>query len=93
MSSVPPEAVIEAVRVAAAHDGDAELLVALRFRNGGLSHIALDAFAACHLLEAVGAASADALVGVRWEHVRDALAAASARYLVPQDFRRDTVHA
>jgi hypothetical protein len=75
------DTVIEAVRLAAAHDGEAELMVSLRFPNGGLSSVALDSFAARHLLETVGASSTDGLIGVGWEHVRDALAAASARYL------------
>jgi hypothetical protein len=87
------EAVIETVRVAAAHDGDAELVIGLRFENGGRSDIPLDHHAARHLLDALGAASSDALIGAGWEHVRDALAAASARYLEPRHSKGESVHA
>lgn len=74
-------AVIETVDVAAAHDGEAELVVILRFENGGRSRVALDEAAARHLFEACGAQSPDALVGAGWEKVRDALAASSARFV------------
>ena len=74
-------AVISRVQVAAAHDGEAELVVVLRFENGGETRVALDEYAVRHLIEACGAESADALVGQSWEMVRDALAASSNRYV------------
>jgi len=74
-------AVIDAVQLAAAHDGVAELIVTLRFENGGTSLVTLDEYAARHLLEAHATADPDALIGTGWEPVRDALAAASSRYL------------
>lgn len=75
------EARVETVRLGAAHDGEAELVLTLRFANGGMSPVALDHHAARHLIAACGAASPEALIGTSWERVRDALAAASARFL------------
>src|SRR5262245_5213428 len=66
-----PEAAIARVQTAAAHDGEAELLVTLHFDNGGETEIALDAFAADHLMRACGASSAAELIGQGWRFVRD----------------------
>lgn len=73
-------AVITGVDLAAAHDGAAELVVTLRFDNGGEQRIALDAYATDHLMRTCEAASADDLVGQGWRPVRDALEAASNRF-------------
>lgn len=73
-------AVIDSVEVAAAHDGEAELVVTLRYDNGGRSRVALDESAARHLLQATGAIGPQSLIGQGWEHVRDALQASSARH-------------
>lgn len=73
-------ATISQVRIAAAHDGEAELLVTLTFANGGQSLVTLDEFAARALMASSGAQSADALIGTDWSHVRDALIAASSRF-------------
>ena len=73
-------AVIRNVRVAAAHDGDAELMVTLEYENGGTSLVALDEFAARTLLESCAATSPEGLIGAGWEKVRDALVASSQRY-------------
>lgn len=67
------EAEIASVRVAAAHEGEAELVVTLRHANGGLSEVALDRMAADALLTAAGATSMDELTGTSWDKVRDAL--------------------
>jgi hypothetical protein len=74
-------AVISRLQLAAAHDGDAELVVVLRYENGGETLVALDEFAARHLLDACGTESPDALVGQGWERVRDALDASSNRFV------------
>jgi len=76
-------AVISRVQVAAAHDGEAELVVALCFENGAESVVALDEWAVRHLMTACGADSADGLVGHGWERVRDALEYASNRFVAP----------
>jgi hypothetical protein len=73
-------AVINRVQLGAAHDGDAELVVVLRYENGGETLVALDEFAARHLMSSCGAESTDALVGQGWERVRDALDASSNRF-------------
>jgi hypothetical protein len=41
---------IREVHIAAAHDGEAELLVTLEYANGGRTQVTLDEFAAPHLL-------------------------------------------
>ncbi|MEQ8559252.1 MAG: hypothetical protein RIB03_13125 [Henriciella sp.] len=74
-------AVISHVQIAAAHDGVAELIVTLEFENGGRSLVTLDEFATRKLFEASGTETPEALTGLGWELVRDALAASSARYL------------
>lgn len=74
------QARISGVRIAAAHDGDAELMVTLQYGNGGASEVALDEYAARTLMEACRAAAPEDLIGASWEHVRDALIASSQRY-------------
>ena len=74
-------AVINRVQLGAAHDGDAELVVVLRYENGGETSVALDEVAARHLMASCGAESSDALVGQSWERVRDALDASSNRFV------------
>ena len=74
-------ATIKRVEVAAAHDGDAELIVVLSFENGGESLVALNEFAARALLASSNAQTPDDLIGTGWEHVRDALVASSNRFV------------
>ena len=73
-------ATISDVHVVAAHDGDAELRITLRFGNGGQSLVTLDEYAVRSLLASAGAQTADQLVGVGWDKVRDALIASSSRF-------------
>ena len=73
-------AVISRVRVGAAHDGAAELVLTLRFAGGGETLVPLDSMAAGHLMTACGAAEAEALLGQGWERVRDALERSSNRF-------------
>ena len=82
-------AVISRVQTRAAHDGDAEIVLTLRYDNGGETLVALDPHAAGHLMTACGAAHPDALLGQGWERVRDALEASSNRYAVADDGRPD----
>ena len=69
-------AVISRVRLAAAHEGVAEMVVSLTFNNGGQSDVALDHEAGARLMQNCGATQVDELIGQGWEHVRDALAGA-----------------
>ncbi|HKI75498.1 MAG TPA: hypothetical protein VJ998_12670 [Pseudomonadales bacterium] len=64
---------IKSVRLAAAHEGIAELVVDIQFDNGGVTEVALDRFASQALMDACQANSAEELVGQSWELVRDAL--------------------
>ncbi|BEV00258.1 hypothetical protein [Novosphingobium olei] len=73
-------AAISDVRIAAAHDGDAELVVTLTFPNGGKSLVTLDEFAARSLMASANATHADQLIGLGWDRVRDALIASSNRF-------------
>ena len=66
-------AVISRVRIAAAHEGVAELVISLEFSNGGQSEVPLDYNAGERLLRSCGVDQIDGLVGQSWEHVRDAL--------------------
>ena len=66
-------ATIKGVRVAAAHDGAAELIVELEYESGSTHEVTLDEFAADALMKRCGATTADQLTGNGWEAVRDAL--------------------
>ena len=76
----PSPATIAAVRVAAAHEGVAELVVELRHANGGRSEIALDALATDALMRSCEAQAPEALIGHSWSKVRDALSASWNRF-------------
>jgi hypothetical protein len=70
-----PEAVIAEARVAPGHDGDAELVVWVRYGNGGLDSVTLDAAAAERLLARCRVQDLDGLRGQPWRqlmHVLDA---------------------
>lgn len=73
-------AVISAARIAAAHDGEAELIVELTFENGGKSEVTLDELATRSLMRRCGARTMDELAGHGWEHVREALAESYDRF-------------
>ena len=74
------EAVISEARVAAAHEGTAELIVTLTHENGGRSEVALDELAANALLAACEAEHPDAIIGAPWHKVRDALSVSWNRF-------------
>lgn len=79
------DATIRRVQIAAAHDGDAELVVTLAYENGGESLVTLDEFAARTLLASCGTTQPDELIGQSWVRVRDALVASSGRFDETQD--------
>ena len=74
------EAVISGTRLAAAHDGVAELIVILRHVNGATSEVALDHLAANALMSACEADSPQQLPGHSWSKVREALAVSWNRF-------------
>jgi hypothetical protein len=80
MSEAPIEAQIVAVRIAAAHEGAAELLVDIRYANGGETQVALDHFTTQALFDLCGASTAEDLIGQGWSKVRDALEVAYNRF-------------
>ncbi len=67
-------------RVAAAHEGVAEMVVTLEYDNGGVSDVALDRSAVDALLRSAEASSLEDLIGTSWEKVRDALSVSFNRY-------------
>lgn len=69
-----------AVRIAAAHDGAAELIVTLRHGNGGESEVTLDETGAAALFDATGASTPEQLIGAPWQHVQAALAVSWNRF-------------
>jgi hypothetical protein len=73
-------AVIDNVRLAAAHEGVAELVITLRHDNGGISEVALDHLAAAALMESCAATLPEQLSGHSWEKVRDAMSVSWNRF-------------
>lgn len=67
------EATIERAVVSPGHDGSAELLVYIRYDNGGSGHVNLDADAAARLFDRCGAHHLDQLVGQSWQHLMHVL--------------------
>lgn len=74
------DAVIKAARIAAAHDGVAELVVELAYENGGVGEVVLDELAARTLMQNCQAQSVDDLLGQGWQAVREALQVSWNRY-------------
>lgn len=81
--------IISRVKLGAAHDGEAEMVLTILYENGGETQVALDGYAADHLMAACAAGTADALVGQGWQPVRDALQASSNRFITPD---RNSTH-
>lgn len=77
---VTREATIAAVRIAAAHEGVAELVVTLAHANGGRSEVALDPLATSALMDACNATHHEQLIGHGWQKVRDALSVSWNRF-------------
>jgi hypothetical protein len=73
-------AVIANSRIAAAHEGAAELVVTILYSNGGTSEIALDVVATEKLMQDCEATTLDDLRGQSWEKVQAALSASYNRY-------------
>ena len=73
-------AIISDVRVAAAHEGIAELVVSIEYENGGTTEVALDQMATSALMDSCGASSIEDVKGQSWDKVRDALQVSYNRY-------------
>jgi hypothetical protein len=66
-------ATIAGARVAAAHEGNAELVVSLLYSNGGTGEVVLDAAAAAALMQSCEASTLEQLNGQSWKKVQAAL--------------------
>ena len=73
-------AIIRDVRVAAAHEGIAELVVSIEYENGGTIEVALDQMATSALMDSCNASSIQDVKGQSWDKVRDALQVSYNRY-------------
>lgn len=73
-------ATIKEARVAAAHEGIAELIVSIEYDNGSTTDIALDQMATSALLKSCDAQTIEDIKGHPWEKVRDALQVSFNRY-------------
>ena len=73
-------AIIRDVRVAAAHEGIAELVVSIEYQNGGTTEVALDQMATSALMDSCNASSIEDVKGQSWDKVRDALQVSYNRY-------------
>ena len=73
-------AIIRDVRVAAAHEGIAELVVSIEYENGGTAEVALDQMATSALMDSCNARSIEDVKGQPWNKVRDALQVSYNRY-------------
>ena len=63
------EAVIVGAEIAAGHDGAAELLLSIRYGNGAIAQVALDADTAFSVMRAGGAADLAGLIGRSWDEI------------------------
>ena len=73
-------ATISCVRLAAAHEGSAELIVTVLYDGGGVSDVPLDRYASEALMQACEVEELDQLVGKSWVMVRDALSVSYNRF-------------
>ncbi len=73
-------ATIKEARVAAAHEGIAELIVSIEYDNGSTTDIPLDQMATSALLKSCDAQTIEDIKGHPWEKVRDALQVSFNRY-------------
>ena len=63
------DAVIIGSEIAPGHDGRAELVVQLRFGNGGIGRVTLDTDAGLRLMRNCGVNDTAALIGHSWRRI------------------------
>ena len=73
------EAVVVSAEVSAGHDGEAELTLSVRFENGVVAPVVLDAEAGFDMLAACGASGASELVGQSWRRLLKGLSTSGDR--------------
>ncbi|MFT7685583.1 MAG: hypothetical protein ACI9FB_000926 [Candidatus Azotimanducaceae bacterium] len=74
------QALIQQARIAAAHDGDVELIVEIIYENGEVSELSLDQHASSALMDSCKVKDIEDLAGHSWEKVRDALQSGYNRF-------------
>ena len=75
------QATIKDARVAAAHEGVAELIVCIEYANGGTTEVTLDQMASEALMKSCAAKTLADIKGCSWELVRDALQVSYNRFV------------
>jgi hypothetical protein len=63
------DAVIVSAEIAAGHDGDADLVLQVRYQNGVVGHVVLDAATGFELMRNCGVESIAALAGQSWRRI------------------------
>lgn len=63
------EAVIVSAEIAAGHDGQADLIVCVRYQNGAIAPVTLDPDTALKLMSACGVSDINDLAGQPWRKV------------------------
>jgi hypothetical protein len=67
------EAVIARAEIAAGHDGVAEMALSIRYENGVVGQVVLDADTGFSVMRACGAADLQSLIGRSWREVSKGL--------------------
>lgn len=67
------DAVIESAAIAAGHDGEAELVLSVRYQNGAVGNVVLDATLGFELMRKCGVDTIAALAGHSWRKILEGL--------------------
>jgi hypothetical protein len=73
VADLEQEATIVAAEITGGHDGTAEMLVSIRYENGVIASVSLDADTGFSVMKACGAADLAALVGRPWREISKGL--------------------
>jgi hypothetical protein len=73
VAAAQPAAKIVAAEIAGGHDGTAELVLSIRYDNGAIGQVAIDADTAFGVMKAAGAADLAGLVGRSWAEIAKGL--------------------
>jgi len=73
IQGVDAEAVIADAEVSAGHDGTAELVLSIRYENGAIGQVVVDADTGFDVMRACGAADIAGLVGRPWREISKGL--------------------
>jgi hypothetical protein len=73
ITTVAAEAIIARAEIAAGHDGTAEMALSIRYENGVVGQVVLDADTGFSIMRACGAADLQSLIGRSWREVSKGL--------------------